>query len=173
MALADGDTRPIYLLYSNFCAKIKLLSKLSEIIDIFWLCGKEQRHPFSQELFKCYIQAIPEEFDDEFDDSGAPADVPSQTYVKISHSLWADELQLMAQDTKSLQNMINILHKYCDEWGLTVHMDKTVVMVYNKSGRVLKDSLNLFFGDSRIQSLREYCYLGITFSLTGSLALTQ
>ena len=158
-------------MYSNSCAKIKLLNKLSERIDI--LCGTEQGHPLSPELFKCYIQAMSEEFNEGFDDSGAPENVPSLNNVKVSHLLWADDLVLMAQDMKSLQKMINVLHKYCGIWGLTVNMDKTAVMVYNKSGRILKDSQNFFFGDSRIQSVREYCYLGITFSLTGSLALTQ
>ena len=39
-------------MYSNSSARVKLLNKLSEKIDI--LCGTEQGHPMSPELFKCF-----------------------------------------------------------------------------------------------------------------------
>ena len=46
-------------------------------------------------------------------------------------------------------------------------------MVFNRSGRLLKESLTFQFGETNISSVREYCYLGITFALTGSLAVAQ
>ena len=41
-------------------------------------------------------------------------------------------------------------------------------MVFNSSGRLLKESHNFTLGDSPIKSVRNYCYLGIMFSLNGS-----
>ena len=50
---------------------------------------------------------------------------------------------------------------------------KTAVMVFNKAGRLLKESKNFFDGKIKIPSVREYYYFGIVFSLTGSLSNAQ
>ena len=157
-------------MYNNSSAKIKLLNKLSQKIDI--LCGTEQGHPLSPELFKCYIQAMSEQLNEEFENK-EPSKVPIMNDVKVSHLLWADDLVLMGQDKTSLQTMLNILHEYCFQWGLTVNMDKTAIMIFSKSGRLLKESNDFVYGSNKILSVREYCYLGITFSLTGSLINAQ
>ena len=153
-------------MYSNSTAKVKLLSKLSAKIDI--VCGTEQGHPMSPELFKCYIHELSESLS-----SMSGIDVPQLNGECVSHLLWADDLVLMALNPQSLQRMLNTLEAYCLEWGLTVNISKTAVMVFNKSGRLLKDSTGFSYGDMCIPSVREYCYLGITFSLTGSLLTAQ
>ena len=45
--------------------------------------------------------------------------------------------------------------------------------MFNKSGRQLKVSFGLNYGSTKIPSGKEYCYLGITFSLSGSLTKAQ
>ena len=52
--------------------------------------------------------------------------------------------------------MLNVLLTYCGEWGLTVNTDKIAVI-----------------GDTAIPSAREYCYLGVSFSLNGTLRPAQ
>ena len=157
-------------MYDNSCAKVKLLNKHSHKIDI--VCGTEQGHPLSPELFKCYIQAMSEQINEEFE-NGDTNRVPIINSVEISHLLCADDLVLIGQDKTSLQRMLNILYEYCSQWGLTVNMDKTAIMVFSKSGRLLKESNDFLYGSNKINSVREYCYLGITFSLTGSLNNAQ
>jgi exonuclease III len=148
-------------MYQNSKAKVKLLNKLSAKIDI--LTGTEQGHPMSPELFKCYIHELSEILNN-MDD----INVPTLNGVKITHLLWADDLVLLATDSYSLQKMIDRLHQYCSEWGLSVNIDKTAAMVFNRSGRLLKESHKFTYGDTTIPSARSYCYLGITFSLSGS-----
>ena len=46
-------------------------------------------------------------------------------------------------------------------------------MFYVKSGRFLKESTGFTYRNVRILSVREYCYLGITFTLNGSLNKAQ
>ena len=46
-------------------------------------------------------------------------------------------------------------------------------MIFNNSGRQLKESNSFKFGTTEVPSSREYCYLGVTFSLNGSLKLAQ
>ena len=153
-------------MYSHSSAKIKLLNRLSEIIDIH--CGTEQGHPMSPELFKCFIHQLSLDLD-----NAEEVNVPELNKVNITHLLWADDLILLALDHTGLQKLLNVLHSYCIEWGLTVNIGKTAVMVFNRSGRLLKESLTFQFGETNISSVREYCYLGITFALTGSLAVAQ
>ena len=80
---------------------------------------------------------------------------------------------MLALDHQSLQHLINTVYNYCTYWGLTVNLSKTAVMVFNSGGRLLKDSQNFKYGDLTVPSARTYCYLGIVFSLSGSLKPAQ
>ena len=153
-------------MYTNSAAKIKLLNKLSEEIDV--LCGTEQGHPMSPELFKCFVHQLSEELNN-LDD----VEVPVLNSEYITHLLWADDLVLLALTPLSLQKMLNTLHSYCLEWGLSVNINKTAVMVFNRSGRLLNESNYFLYGETPITSAREYTYLGVVFTLSGSFKIAQ
>ncbi len=80
---------------------------------------------------------------------------------------------LLALNKESLEKMLKVLLTYCIEWELSVNIEKTAVMVFNSSGRLLKESENFFYGDTPLKSVREYTYLGIAFTLTGSMKTAQ
>ena len=149
-------------MYSNSNAKIKLLGKLSEMLDV--LIGTEQGHPMSPELFKCYLLDLSTNLNSNISD----LDIPELNGILITHLLWADDLVLFALSKKSLQTLIDRVYEYCQEWGLTVNLSKTAVMVFNKSGRQLQESYGFKYGSDTIPSAKTYCYLGIVFSLSGS-----
>ena len=153
-------------MYTHSKAKIKLLNKLSDKIEV--LCGTEQGHPMSPELFKCFVHQLSEDLN-----SLQDIEVPVLNTVKVTHLLWADDLILLALSRASLQKMLDVLYSYCLEWGLSVNISKTAVMVFNRSGRLLKESKNFNYGDRQLTSVREYTYLGITFTLSGSLKTAQ
>ena len=153
-------------MYTNSAAKIKLLNKLSEKIEV--LCGTEQGHPMSPELFKCFVHQLSEELNNLND-----VDVPILNSERITHLLWADDLVLLALNPLSLQKMLNTLNLYCLEWGLSVNIKKTAVMVFNRSGRLLNESKDFFYGETPITSAREYTYLGVVFTLNGSFKIAQ
>jgi hypothetical protein len=69
--------------------------------------------------------------------------------------------------------MINELESFCREWGLTVNIKKTAIMIFNKGGRQLKESFDFQYEAKNIPTARTYCYLGITFSLSGSFKIAQ
>ena len=117
-------------MYSNSKAKVKLLTKLSASIKI--LCDTKQGHPMSPELFKCYINDLSEQLNN-MDD----VDVPVLNNVRISHLLWADNLVLLSLNAESLQKMLDQLFAFGLEWGLSVNIKNTAVLVFNKSGRLL------------------------------------
>ena len=149
-------------MYTHSSAKIKLGNKLSEKIDI--LCGTEQGHPMSPELFKCVVHQLSIDLN-----SLADIDVPVLNTKKITHLLWADDLVLMALKPESLQRMLAVLYSYCTSWGLSLNISKTAVMIFNRSGRLLKEGNNFSYRTSQIAPARENTYLGIVFTLNGSL----
>ena len=149
-------------MYTHSKAKIKLLNKLSDKIEV--LCGTEQGHPMSPELFKCFVHQLSEDLN-----SLKNIEVPVlNTVNKVTHLLWADDLILLALSRASLQKMLDVLYSYCLECGLSVNISTTAVMVFNRSGRPLKESKNLNYGQRQLTSVCEYIYLGITFTLSGS-----
>ena len=151
----------IQYMYENSSAKLKLLNKISEAIDI--LIGTEQGHPMSPELFKIYLVDLSKHLNDTFG-----LEVPTLNEITVSHLLWADDLVLVALDTHSLQVLIDRVHYFCEEWGLSVNISKTAIMVFNRSGRQLQESHGFQYGSTHIPSARTYCYLGIVFNLNGS-----
>ena len=156
----------IEFMYKNSKARLKIVNKLSDAFDI--LSGTEQGHPMSPELFKIYIHELSENLD-QIDG----IEVPKLDNHNISHLFWADDLVLLALDTKSLQLLIDELEKYCNDWGLIINMDKTAIMVFNITGRLLKESYMFRCNNEPIPTAKLYCYLGICFTLSGSTKTAQ
>ena len=139
-----------------------MLNKISEAIDV--LIGTEQGHPMSPELFKTYLLDLSISLNEMEN-----IEVPCLDKVLVSHLLWADDLVIMALDIKSLQKLIDRVHNFCEEWGLSVNISKTAIMIFNTRGRQLLESHKLKYGALQIPSARQYCYLGIVFTLNGSM----
>lgn len=147
-------------MYSKSTSKIKLIQKLSDAIDIE--IGTEQGHPLSPELFKIFIQDLSTQLNQLATSS------PLLNDLEITHLLWADDLVLLALDGKSLQNQLDCLNSYVLNWELDVNLKKTNVMIFNTSGRILKESYNFKLGNVSIDPVKEYCYLGVVFCINGS-----
>ena len=122
----------------------------------------------SPELFKTYIHELSERLN-----NLADLECPLLNETVLTHLLWADDLVLIALSKQSLQAMINELESFCGEWGLTVNIQKTAIMIFNKGGRQLKESFDFQYEAKNIPTARTYCYLGITFSLSGSFKIAQ
>jgi hypothetical protein len=93
--------------------------------------------------------------------------------MKVTHLLWADDLVMLALDKLSLQAMINELHSFSEDWGLQVNIKKTAILIFNFSGRLLLESSLFTYGDTKIPAVREYCYLGTMFTISGSTKINQ
>ena len=153
-------------MYTNSKARLKIMNKMSEVFDI--LQGTEQGHPMSPELFKIYIHELSTKINEL-----KCINTPMLNSISVSHLLWADDLVLIALDGKSLQYMINELESYCSEWGLEVNLKKTAVMIFNVTGRQLKECYSFYYNGEPIASTKLYCYLGICYSLSGSMKPAQ
>ena len=87
---------------------------------------------------------------------------------KLCLLLYADDAIMLAPSRESLQDGLNILHDYCDRWKLTVNTDKSKVMIFRKGGRLSKLD-KWYYGDEELEIVKEFTYLGIVFSTTGSI----
>jgi hypothetical protein len=58
--------------------------------------------------------------------------------IKVSCLMYADDIVLISESAKGLHNCLSKLSNYCDIWNLSVNIDKSKVIIFNKSGRVIK-----------------------------------
>ena len=61
--------------------------------------------------------------------------------------------------------------KNCSDWCLQVNIDKTKVLVFNKSCKISKEEF--FFEENKLENVHSYRYLGLQFSASGSFTLAR
>ena len=146
-------------MYENTSSRIKLISKLSDHIKLS--NGVEQGHPLSPELFKIFIHDLSSKLNDILKDS------PLLNKIHVNHLFWADDLVLLSLNEETLQLLIDVLSKHCIQWGLTVNLKKTKIMIFNKAGRLIKPKQNIMLNNIPVETTASYCYLGIVFVPSG------
>ena len=149
-------------MYTNSFAYVKLSGHLSRRISI--QKGTEQGHPLSPDLFKIFVSDLSPLLESIF--------CPELSNTLISHLLWADDLIMLSLNPKSCQQHLNILGKYCNDWGLEVNELKTEIVIFGKldisSGNVCFNLLG-----KAIKVVDSYCYLGIILHNSGELRTAQ
>ena len=81
--------------------------------------------------------------------------------------MYADDIVLLSKSAEGLQNALNCLSEFCLRWSLKVNINKTKVIIFNKSGKILK-GFSFNFDDQIVEVVNEYKYLGIIFKPCGS-----
>ena len=88
-------------------------------------------------------------------------------YIKLYSLLYADDTILLSESPEDLQKMLNALHKYCEKWKLQVNSNKTKVVIFSK-GTLRKTPPEWLLGGEKLEVVKDYTYLGITFNFNGS-----
>lgn len=99
------------------------------------------------------LQSVPKPIDELF------------MYFKLCILFYADDTVILAETPDDLQNALNEFHLYCEQWKLTVNMNKTKILVFSK-GQMIKREF--YFRNEIIEIVKEFKYLGIVFSRSGS-----
>jgi hypothetical protein len=89
--------------------------------------------------------------------------------VNIRVLLYADDIVIVADEPKSLQTMIMNLEKYCNNWNMSVNMNKSKIMVFRKGGRIRSDE-HWTFNGTQVEIVKSYVYLGVIFTPKMSFA---
>ena len=87
----------------------------------------------------------------------------NEHFNNIVSLLFADDLVLCADTVGHLQMQLNVLEKFCFNWGLKVNLTKTNIMVF-RNGGPLRQNEKYFLNGTEIHASTYYKYLGILFS---------
>ena len=154
----------IQSMYNETCYVIKSNGKFSKQIDSN--IGVKQGCNLSPLLFNIFINDIHSIFEPCCDALNIDA-------LKISSLSFADDLVILSESPVGLQNSLDRLNKYCNDWGLVVNASKTKVVTFNKTfnSKIRNQKFNI--GTNNIDVENTYCYLGIDISNTGKCNKTN
>ena len=150
-------------MYKSVLFAVKCDNKLTN--DFHTSVGVKQGCILSPMLFNIFLSDLPNIFDNTCD--------PVQLNNNDLHCLmYADDLILISESAKGLQCAIDKLHAYCMKWKLVVNINKSNIMIFNKSGRTFSNYI-FRYGNLPLDVANEYCYIGVTFTPSGSFTKTM
>ena len=146
-------------MYENSYAYIKLSGHLSR--KIFVRKGTEQGHPLSPDLFKLFLNDL------------SPLvnfpNCPKLCNLLVSHLLWADDLILLSLDKITAQKQLDVLAKYCRDWGIEINELKTQVVIFQRESPLNFDG-QFTLNNKPLEIVDSYCYLGILLHHSGKVS---
>ncbi len=89
-------------------------------------------------------------------------------HSKLRLLLFADDLVLLSETSQDLQSAVDLLCEYCSRWDLQVNLTKTKLIPFNGRKRAIS-GLSVRLNGAEIEVVNEYKYLGLVFTVTGSL----
>ena len=92
-------------------------------------------------------------------------------YFKLFILLYADDTVIFGDSAENLQEALNSFKEYCNFWKLTVNVDKTKVLIISK-GRP-SSKLHFYFNNTELEIVKEYKYLGIFLSRSGTFTTAK
>ena len=129
--------------------------------------GVKQGCPLSPNLFGLYLDEL-EKILLEVPNNEAP----TIAGIQVPLLLYADDLTLLSSSQRSLQNLLDRLHAFCEDRGLTVNVEKIKVVVFGGKS-MLKEPLS--FKGASVEQVESFPYLGLEFHQNCSfkMAITQ
>ena len=94
-------------------------------------------------LFSLFINGLNRNFDEKCD----------QVLIGerlLSCLMFADHIVLLSKSVEGLQNALNCLSGFCLRWNLKFNINKTKVIIFNKSGKILK-GFSFTFDDQTVE----------------------
>ena len=85
----------------------------------------------------------------------------------INHLLYADDMAILSLSSEGLRNSLNRLYMYCNKWKIGVNTVKTKILIFSTSGKLLK-GYRFHYNGKIFEQVREFKYLGTTFSASGN-----
>ena len=72
--------------------------------------------------------------------------------------MYADDLILLSEPEKGLQNQIMKLNLFCKNWNLSINTKKTKIMTFNRGNRIIKT--NIMSNKTPLDDVKSMKYLG-------------
>ena len=149
-------------MYNNVRACVKTSNGLTDFFSS--TSGVKQGCHLSPSLFNIFVNDIT----DIFDLCCKPVSLGGS---KVNCLLYADDLLVMSNSEHGLQQCLNKINDYTKKWKLQVNLNKTKLMIFDKSGWKLKASCS--FGSKTVDMATSYTYLGSVLTPSGSFSANQ
>ena len=88
--------------------------------------------------------------------------------TEVKFLLFADDLMLLSPSEQGLQQHLDLLAKFCQNWALTVNQTKTKIMIFQKKPRCQKNKYMFTLGCTILEHTMKYTYLGLDITASGS-----
>ena len=163
MGITGNFYRALRTMYSSTTSQIKISGFLSRKFRTEK--GTEQGHALSPDLFKIYLHDLSPQLD-------KVTGCPTLSGLPLSHLLWADDLVLLATNPVTAQKLLDVLNKFCNDWGLEINVGKTKTLVFNAE-HTDSPLPQLKLGSNVLENTHEYCYLGINLQADGKYKKPQ
>ena len=86
---------------------------------------------------------------------------------EISSIFWADDIVMLSENENGLRAMIKVLEEYAIENKLEINSDKTKIMIFNKTGRLMNRIY--YINGIQLDCVRSYKYLGFLLTPSGEI----
>lgn len=155
-----------YKIIKSMFQQSKLCVKVNNQITPFFKSeiGVRQGDPLSANLFNIFINKIPTIFDN----TCAPVKLNNKD---LSCLLYADDVVLLSETKEGLQKSISYLKKFCDTIGMEINFNKSKIIIFNKAGKIIPAKFTI--GDTELEIVKEYKYLGILLTPSGSFSAAK
>ena len=144
-------------IYNSVKACVRNGSVYSDVFDC--PIGLRQGCNLSPMLFSLFIN----ELYMVMKDSGITGIQLTPDTLQILMLLFADDVALTADTVNGLQQQLNVLNKYCQEWKLSVNIQKTKILVFKNGGNLSKHE-KWFYEGERVEVVNGFSYVGLFFS---------
>ena len=149
----------IKAMYSEVTYSVKLQSGLTDPFSSN--IGVKQGCILSPLLFNLFVNDLPNCFETEKCEPIALGD------HLVNCLMYADDIVLLSNSKEGLQNSLSNLKEFCDSWNLKINIEKTKIIIFNKSGKLLKN-YGFYINDIQLENVQEYKYLGILMRASGT-----
>lgn len=162
----NGISDKIINLLKSMYSKVKTCVKRGDYVSKSYSCteGTRQGCSLSPTLFKIYLNDL----QDLFNTKDSEPIIIDKT--PIGCLMYADDVLLISQSAKGLQNGLNILNAYCTKWRLQINTNKTKTIIFNSKRQSVRC---LTIGRTVLKSSDQVNYLGFILTPSGKFKATQ
>ena len=121
----------------------------------FKVCSGVRQDVLLPTLFSLYINDLAQEI--KSSNIGVPIDSD-----RLGILMYADDICLLAEPEQELQELLNIVAKWCEKWRMDVNKDKTNVVHFHQTNQN-KSDFSFSCGDDALETVSSYKYLGCVF----------
>ncbi|CAM4712644.1 unnamed protein product [Leuciscus chuanchicus] len=127
--------------------------------------GVRQGCSLSPTLFNIYINELAVQLEQ----STGPGLTLQDRSIKLL--LYADDLVLLSPTAQGLQQHLDLLENYCQNWALAVNLTKTNIMIFQKKPRCQEHRYQFSLGSTALDHTMQYTYLGLVITASGSFSM--